>query len=105
MIEGVEEKDVEEALEKARKLADRAEEAASKAPPLLLSRTTVTVFEELTCPVSITLFAPRVDSDTTHGSPTAAPVTVIVVEVTAPSARERSRQWKASSHADRHSGA
>ena len=33
MIEGVEEKDVEEALEKARKLADRAEEAASKASP------------------------------------------------------------------------
>ena len=33
MIEGVEEKDVEAALEKARKLAERAEEAASKAPP------------------------------------------------------------------------
>ena len=33
MIEGVDEKDVEEALEKARKLADRAEEAAAKAPP------------------------------------------------------------------------
>jgi hypothetical protein len=33
MIEGVEEKDVEEALAKARKLAERAEEAASKAPP------------------------------------------------------------------------
>jgi hypothetical protein len=35
MIEGVEEKDVEEALEKARKLAERAEEAASRAPPEL----------------------------------------------------------------------
>lgn len=33
MIEGVEEKDLEEALEKARRLADRAEEAAAKAPP------------------------------------------------------------------------
>lgn len=33
MIEGVDEKDVEEALEKARRLADRAEQAAAKAPP------------------------------------------------------------------------
>ena len=33
MIEGVEEKDVEAALEKARMLAERAEQAASKAPP------------------------------------------------------------------------
>jgi hypothetical protein len=35
MIEGVEEKDVEAALDKARQLAERAEEAASKAPPEL----------------------------------------------------------------------
>jgi hypothetical protein len=33
MIEGVEEKDVEAALEKARMLAERAEQAACKAPP------------------------------------------------------------------------
>jgi hypothetical protein len=33
MIEDVEEKDVEAALEKARQFAERAEEAASKAPP------------------------------------------------------------------------
>ena len=33
MIEGVEEKDVEAALEKARMLAERAEQAAAKAPP------------------------------------------------------------------------
>ena len=35
MIEAVEEKDVEAALEKARAVAARAEEAASKAPPEL----------------------------------------------------------------------
>jgi hypothetical protein len=35
MIEDVEEKDVEAALEKARRFAERAEDAASKAPPEL----------------------------------------------------------------------
>ena len=33
MIEDIDERDVEEALAKARRLADRAEEAAAKAPP------------------------------------------------------------------------
>ena len=33
MIEGVDEKDVEAALEKARHLAERAEQAALRAPP------------------------------------------------------------------------